>query len=171
MIRMNKMTKLMIHHIFNAVLRSFDQSFIKRHYTFIRQTAAPTGSHITRFQLRKINSIRNEFLMNFMHYFIEDDTALFIQPAVEKILFSVIIVGSSYMDANINAVGIYILLCIFDNAYPHIFSEKCNIFSADILHFSFKYLIAFKSINSISDIPALTDNKRICYILSNILRH
>ena len=94
-----------------------------------------------------------------------------IQPVVEKVLFSVIIVGTSYMDVNINAVGINILLCIFDNAYPHILSEKCHIFTADILHFSFRYLITFKSINSISDIPALADNKRICYILSNILRH
>ena len=102
------MTKLMIHHIFNAVFWSLDQSLIKRYYTFIRQTAAPTGSHITKFQLRKINSIRNEFLMNFMHYFIEDDTALFIQPVVEKVLFSVIIVGTSYMDVNITAVGINI---------------------------------------------------------------
>ena len=114
--------------------------------------------------------IRNEFLMNFMHYFVEDDTALFIQPVVEKVLFSVIIVGTSYMNVNIYTVGIHILLCIFDNAYPHILSEKCNIFSAYILHFSFRYLIAFKSINSISDIPALADNKRICYILGNILR-
>lgn len=81
------MTELMIHHIFNAVLRSLDQSFIKRYYTFIRQTAAPTGRHIAKFQLRIINSIRNEFLMNFVHYFIEDDTALFIQPVVEKVLF------------------------------------------------------------------------------------
>lgn len=89
------MAELMIHHIFDAVFGSFNQSFIKRYYTFIRQTAAPTGSHITKFQLWKINSIRNEFLMNFMHYFIEDDTALFIQPVVEKILFSVIIVGTS----------------------------------------------------------------------------
>ena len=49
-----------------------------------------------------------------MHYFIEDDTALFIQPVVEKILFSVIIVGTSYMNVNIYAVGIHILLCMFD---------------------------------------------------------
>ena len=97
--------------------------------------------------------------MNFMHYFVEDDNALLIKPVVEKVLFSVIIVGTSYMDININSIGIHILLRILDNAYPHILSEKCNILSADILHFSFRYLIAFKSINSSSDIPAFADYK------------
>ena len=41
--------------------------------------------------------------MNFVHYFIEDDNALLIKPVVEKVLFSVIIVGTSYMNVNIYA--------------------------------------------------------------------
>ena len=97
------MAELMIHHIFDAVFGSFNQSFIERYYTFIRQTAAPTGRHIAKFQLRIIHSIRNEFLMNFVHYFAEDNIALLIKPVVEKVLFSVIIVGTSYMNVNIYA--------------------------------------------------------------------